>query len=641
MFRPDKITHVELVVPKQDVEKLTNEFFERGFCEIKEAEAKLPEFEKESKELNDLQMKLDSVVGVLDDHKPVVQPESLIKSVFSPSEPKKLKVIPEEEAKFIEHVNNRLEEIEPQVTEKDERIVEIDETIQKNKFFITNLRLMPDVKTKLFQPSENINIWLGLVNTEQFKKIKLDELHTLQRINKSQSLLSIFVKRKKSQEVSKLLHEVGFERIEVPFEDKTPQELIQDLKQENTDLKFEKRQISLSLRQLYVKHEQELTILGEEVESHKLKADVYEKFKTGKSFTVLEAWVPTKNMNEFKVVVDQNASKHLMRTQERDDAPTLYKNPRLVKPFQMITNLYGAPKYGRFDPTPILAITFSLFFGFMLTDFVYGLVMVLLAIFAYRGLGKYDESVKEISVVLIAFGISTMVFGMIYGSYFGDFFQKLGFQVPLLIDSLMDVMISLSIALAVGALHMGIGLYCGFFENIKMGNIKEGLSGQGVWLVFLIGVAMLLLRGYFIYIGLALIGVAVLMQIVLKFMEGGTITSVLSIFDFSGFLGDLFSYARLMALGIGTAGISLAVNFMVLLVAGSVPYIGIVFGIIIFIMGHIFNMAMNGLGAFIHSTRLHFLEFFSKFYEGGGRIYEPFAPKRKHTAVQLYEDEEE
>jgi V/A-type H+/Na+-transporting ATPase subunit I len=149
--------------------------------------------------------------------------------------------------------------------------------------------------------------------------------------------------------------------------------------------------------------------------------------------------------------------------------------------------------------------------------------------------------------------------------------------------------------------------------------------------VFLIGIILSILGEPFMLFGLIAIILSVIMQIGFKFLEGGPVIGMLSIFDFSGFVGDTFSYARLTALAIGTAGIALAVNFMALLVFDMVPVLGFPLAIIVFLVGHLFNMVMNGLGAFIHSLRLHFLEFFQKFYEGGGTQYKPFYAIRKKT----------
>ena len=173
----------------------------------------------------------------------------------------------------------------------------------------------------------------------------------------------------------------------------------------------------------------------------------------------------------------------------------------------------------------------------------------------------------------------------------------------------------------------------GFYDNIYKRKFRDAMEKQGVWLIFMIGLALFLLK--LNMIGLTAIIIAVLMQMFFNFLEGGPVSSFLSVFGFSGFIGDLFSYARLMALAIGTAGIALAVNFMVFMAIDLIPWLGVPIAIVIFIIGHLFNVAMNGLGAFIHSTRLHFLEFFTKFYEGGGRTYEPFFAKRENTFVKL------
>ena len=135
-------------------------------------------------------------------------------------------------------------------------------------------------------------------------------------------------------------------------------------------------------------------------------------------------------------------------------------------------------------------------------------------------------------------------------------------------------------------------------------------------------------------VGFGVLGLSVIIQIVMSFMEGGPMISILSVFDYAGFLGDVFSYARLMALAIGTAGIALAVNFMTLMVA-EIPYVGIIVAILLFVFGHTFNLAMNGLGSFIHTLRLHFLEHFSKYYEGDGKLYKPFLASRKKTHLEV------
>jgi len=358
-----------------------------------------------------------------------------------------------------------------------------------------------------------------------------------------------------------------------------------------------------------------------------------QNFKTTKAFSVLEAWVPKKDLKKFHEITKETSKQYYIEADEKDNAPTLFKNHRLIKPFETLTELYSPPKYKGFDPTPILAITFTLFFGFMLTDAAYGLIVLALGWIMYRGIGKINENMKKFSIILMMFGISTAIMGIIFGSYFGNFFQEIGINLPVPIDSMRQVMLVLSIALIIGSLHLIIGLISGFYENIHKGSFKDAMAKQGVWLIFMIGLFLFLLK--LNTIGLIAIFIAIGLQMFFNFLEGGVVSSFLSIFGFSGFIGDLFSYARLMALAIGTAGIALAINFMVFMVIDLIPWLGWLIAIIVFVVGHLFNIAMNGLGAFVHSTRLHFLEFFTKFYEGGGRTYKPFIAERKNTFIKL------
>jgi len=243
---------------------------------------------------------------------------------------------------------------------------------------------------------------------------------------------------------------------------------------------------------------------------------------------------------------------------------------------------------------------------------------------------------KQFSLLLIVAGVFTAILGASLSSYFGDFFPRIGIEMPGLLNPMEQVLELIIIAIVIAGIHLFVGLLVGYYNNAKHGRIKEALGEQGVWLFCLVGAVFMVLGGggIFATIGLGLIVLSVITQLAYN-MKDGPVISVLSIFNFSGFLGDVFSYARLTALAIGTAGIALAVNFMALMVIDMIPVVGIVFGIIIFIGGHLFNMVMNGLGAFIHALRLHFLEFFSKFYEGGGKLYRPFIASREKNKTEV------
>ena len=637
MSRPAKIYHTTVILKEDKVDELIKRIYELGLCELKESSADLSsKYSYEIfKNLDDIQTRFNFIIDSLEEYKEIIQPGNRIKQIFSPDAPKKHKSMVHSTEEIIDEVEYHLGLIEPKILERLNRLQKIKEQIQENKFTISNLSLIPDVKTSMFKSSDNIKVFTGLITIDSFPKIKdlliSKAVVSAEKIGKNQFFLTIFSSLQESQSIEKLLHSVGFETLSIPYEDKNPTEIITNLKNEIEKLENERTKINnffIKTRKVYDK---KFALLSEELEIAKQKLLALKNFKTTKAFSVLDAWVPAKDFKVFQDTVKEISKQYYIEIDEKDDSPTLFNNSKWVQPFEIITNLYSPPKYKDFDPTILIAITFTLFFGFMLTDVAYGVLLLLLGVVMYRGIGKYNETSKRFATLLIFFGISTTMLGMVFGSYFGDFFQKMGINMPMLIDPMKQVMVVLVISLGLGAIHLVTGLVIGFTENIRKGKVKDAFMQQGVWMFFTIGLLLVLVKQMIpAYIAM---GIAVALQLVFNFMEGGAVISILSIFNFTGFVGDLFSYARLMALALGTAGIALAVNFIIALAVGSVPYVGIIFGIVIFIGGHLFNLLMNGLGAFVHTTRLHFLELFTKFYEGGGRLYKPFKAERENTYI--------
>ncbi len=639
MFRPAKIYHTTVILKEHKVNTVINKLYELGLCELKEADIDLSsKYSYESvKNLDEIQTKFDFIINSLEDYKEIVQPKKRIKNLFSPEEPKKHKSPLYSTEEIIEEVQYHLSLIEPKILERVNQLEKIKDEKQKNNFIISNLSLLPDIRTDIFKPSENIKVLSGLISKTSLPKIKAQlekkEIIIASEEKEKNHFITIFTISEEASNVEKVLHTVGFEKIDVLYANKKPIEIINNLKKENHKLENEKRKIDSLLEKTQKVYEKKFALLSEELNIAKEKITALKNFKTTQAFSVLEAWVPKKNLEKFHNIIKKSSKQYYIEVNEKDEAPTLLKNPKLIKPFEMLTELYSPPLYKGFDPTPILAITFTLFFGFMLTDAAYGLLILALGWIMLRGIGKFNETMRKFAIILIMFGISTAIMGVIFGSYFGNFFQEIGINLPVPIDSMRQVMLVLSIALALGSLHLIIGLISGFYENIHKRSIKDALAKQGVWLIFMLGIFLFLIR--LNTIGLTTIFIAIILQMFFNFLEGGVVSSFLSVFGFSGFIGDLFSYARLMALAIGTAGIALAINFMVFMAIDLIPWLGWIVAILIFVIGHIFNILMNGLGAFVHSTRLHFLEFFTKFYEGGGKSYKPFLAERKNTFVKL------
>ena len=685
LFRPARMFHTKVILPKNKITKLTEVLLENGVCQLKEAEvsqetkkSKTSVVEKSStksdeelqfpemfnqemiKDFNSIFSRYKFVYDNLDHYKHVVQPENLLKSVFFPSKPIQHEVDIRNNEKIIKDVEKKLEKIETDVKEALDNLTENQEKINNNLMIISNLKILPQLKTNIYDDTENIKVLTGISSIINIKKLEPEikdiSVVITSKIDKARNFMAVFASPTNIVKVEKILHEIGFDDINFPYEKKNPAELMKSLHNDNNKLENEIVNIKKNLANIHQKDIKELTILGEELDVVRKRIEALKNFKATQSFSILEAWVPAREFKHFGKIVHNTVKTYYIQIDERCDAPTKYNNPGMFKPFEMITSLYSPPKYKKFDPTILLAFTFTIFFGLMLTDFVYGIIMTILAFMVFRGLGKYNVDARKFSTLLIYFGISTAIWGIVFGSYFGDIIQRTVFadvlasqgkvMLPLqLIDPMTDIMVGLGLAIGIGALHILLGLLVGFKENLFEGEYVKAFMDQGVWMVFM-GGAVVLLGSFstvefpFMQVGLALIGVSVIMQLVLNLISKGVVLAVLSIFDFSAFFGDVFSYARLIALALGTSGIALGVNFMCLLIWTIVPEKSILVSIlliipvlIIFTLGHIFNVLMNGLGAFVHTTRLHFLEHFSKYYEGDGKEYKPFDAERKKTVL--------
>ncbi len=638
MFRPVKIVHAKAILRKDKVNPLLNLLYKQGICQLKKSELKELEqmpYVEEYKELQEMENKLFFITDSLEPYKKVKQATSMVKSFFKPTPPLRYKINSHYDTELIEEIKGYVEEIEPKLRERLKELEEMKEKTNQNRFIIHNLTYLPEIKTIDLKSSDNIKVFTGLVTTSSLDKIK-DELKTkilitTKKIDKNISLIIIFADPEQKILVEKTLHQVGFQNIEVPYENKTSSKLITELKKEIHSFEDKEKEIKSRLEKVYGQYEKKLLIAVQELKVIMDRVEGFGHVATSTSYSVVEVWIPKKDLFRLHKVLKENCDNFYLEVEDTSEGPTIYNNPKLLKPFEALTNLYSPPKCNSFDPTPLLAFFFTLFFGFMLTDFAYGVFLVIMGLLMYKYGGKYNESTRGTGVILSLFGISTMILGAFFMSYFGNFFQELGFTMPGVLDAMRDVMPGMGLAIGLGVLHLLVALIAGFYENCYQKQYKAAFENQGVWLVFLVSITFLVLKQT--TVGFSLLGVAILMQLAFNFVSGGPVASILSIFDFSGFMGDAFSYARLLAMGIGTAGIALAVNFMVFLVVDMVPYVGIVLAALVFVVGHLFNMAMNGLGSFIHSTRLHFLEFFSKFYEGGGYMYRPYKADRKKIFI--------
>jgi V/A-type H+-transporting ATPase subunit I len=402
-----------------------------------------------------------------------------------------------------------------------------------------------------------------------------------------------------------------------------------------TELDDIKKQIQGVAHGWYAK----LSVIREILQDRLDEVEVVSQFGQTEYTFVITGWMPSKYIKKSQKALKEDFGERVVLTElevdphELEEAPVMYENPSLFKPFETVMGLFGAPRYGTIDPTPFLAIFFPIFFGMIVGDIGYGLVILGLAIYL-RWRFKENRFVQTAGYVLLSGGISALFFGFLYGEVFGNLPKMLdlirpghiplvGLELP--IDREKAIMPMLFVSVGVGAAHIVLGVILGFINAIKHKAKKHAIEKAGMFLflfsIFLIvAVAVKVLPKGFMSpsFGLLMAGIVLLIW-------GGGFMGAMEIF---GVMGNIFSYARIMALGLAGAILASVANKLV----GSFPQI--MLGIIIALLLHVINIVVGAFSPSIHALRLNFIEFFKQFYESGGKAYKPFKKAAGSSAAQ-------
>ncbi|MCK4667108.1 V-type ATP synthase subunit I [Candidatus Dependentiae bacterium] len=372
---------------------------------------------------------------------------------------------------------------------------------------------------------------------------------------------------------------------------------------------------------------------------------------TEKTFTLI-GWLPEKHIKAFNSIISEPEFKLLdietSDPSEEDTPPILFKNSKIVKPFQFITDLYGRPSYFEIDPSFFFLPFFTLFFGICLTDGGYGLVMLLVlgSLFIIPSVRKKMKNIPALLMILFLSSIPTIIMGVLTGGFFGITIP-VHLKKYILLDPLDPEkgMTFMKFAIFVGLIHIMIGFITGFVKQWRLGNKQEALHKNIPWLLIIPSSVLLVYK----FLGasvpttipLIVFGVGVLWIILFDSYETkNPIVRVFmgaynAFFGMTGLFGDALSYLRLFAIGLSTGVLALVINILAVTIKDMIPIpvVGVVLMIIFLIIGHILNLAINALGGFVHTLRLQFVEFFQKFYEGSGQEFITFGPKFKYIDI--------
>ncbi|MBP2133329.1 V/A-type H+-transporting ATPase subunit I [Methanomicrobium sp. W14] len=418
-------------------------------------------------------------------------------------------------------------------------------------------------------------------------------------------------------------------------------EAVSAIEKETESLRTQKKEMQKEKEEIKKEIYLPLCAIHEETAVLKSREEGLMMAGSDENLTYIRGWVPEKDRKKLEELCEKSSSgRSLCLFEEPDEdceeeIPVLCPHGPLLHPFLMLTNLFAAPKYKEIDPTFFLAPVLVVTFGIMLGDIGYGLILTVLSILLLNGAGREDGSVHDLSVVFLACGISSIFFGYVEGGFFGDFLSRFTAENPFpgILNPLEDPIGLLVFSLVFGIIHINAGLILGARKNIIEKNIPKMLKEQGIWFLLEPCAAILL----FSFFGWADFSGEIIMTASLGALFAVSVIMVskgpLGFFSLTGFLGDWLSYSRILALALATVGIAMTINIISGMVADAGP-VFVIIAAVICIGGHAANFLLQVLGGFIHSLRLQYVEFFGKFYEGGGETFRPFTYRRRYTVKE-------
>lgn len=594
-----------------------------------------------------------------------------------------------------------LEEMEPKRERLASRLGEIqerrEELLAQRDIFSTLSEL--EVPLNYLQPLEWVEVRVGRIGEEN-----LDEfVGSIRDVCPSEVFITTFgagetriiilaCMRETVSELQPLLYRFNVESLDLPPSKKTPKEYLKDLDDELEDLKKEEGEIEEKIEEVKRERAGEINALTESLRIQKERQESLMLFGRTDYTTLVEGWSPKEDIDEIEgVIEDTTDGAYLMKSYEPpesevDETPVKLENPKFAKPFEYLIEMYNLPKYDSTDPTLITAITFSVFFGFCLSDAGYGLVLLAVFLSGHSVIkGRFS---KRLRLVMIGGAIGTIIAGVLFGSWFGgagaafgDWLGNLlGVQLSLFEPQWVDPVHGtpipfLKLVLLFGIFQLAVGhgigggrkdILRGKWKKVIFDDIGNTLLITGLFLLIFCVVGMglrefgihysfpklsifaafnplsggsALLQAYrgIFFGGIGLVAVGKLTEGETPLMQrvGGIVNTFYSIVDL---ISDVISYSRLLALGVATSVIALVINRIGILIfntlSGLFPggfIVGAIVFVLIFVVGHAFNIFINSMTGFVHTMRLHYAEFFQTFYEGGGKEYSPFKLIRKHT----------
>lgn len=660
MLRPARMCRLDCIIPEDSKSRLVGALHKRGITQIEFLKDSYLDENKIERDrpleevtgISKLLLRTRKIIDSLSKFEKRVE-KNLVEDILGVEKIDKRRTHHISYKELIKMAEDILKKTEDTVEEGTKRVYEIDmkksslmDRIKSHEHFESL-----DFKLEYLQESKYLYTVIGLIlknelillKEELEKKLGKEFLLSEGGIIENKTAVSLSIMKDRTEELDSILREFGMEKMRIEGEGYV-KHILEKLRKEVKDLEEERKGIEKDLKAVYDKNYMDLLVTEELLDLEKDRSEIFISCGKTMKTVLLRLWVPKKDYDETENLIKEETRNSCFIDSDKDpeDAPILLQNNKVFEPFESLTRLFAMPKYNEIDPTIIIAPTFCLFFGIMLTDAFYGLFLVISGLMIRKFLGKYADSAKNGGVIVIGCGLAAILFGVLTGSYGGDFLANdvIGGKTPQEIALWMDpmhngnAMVFLLFVCGMGLVHIFAGYFLGAWDSLRRGEKKKAVTNYISWYIILVGAGLAILTMFpaenpmlpqmWMVPGV----VIAVVGLVLLFMGVGFFVFI----DLIGIVGNTLSYARLLAMGLTTAGIAISFNFLARMVM-AIPYVGIVIAIVIFIFGHLINILINSLGAFVHSLRLHYVEHFGTYYSGGGVEFKPFKEKRRYTYV--------
>jgi V/A-type H+-transporting ATPase subunit I len=517
----------------------------------------------------------------------------------------------------------------------------------------------------LIHSLQRVHVWIGSMNVRRWAELQADAwaaermaFQIVSEDNRSVTLCAVAMEEDR-EDAGALLKRLELAERPLPSLEALQPGRIGDLRRRLDELTGQCNQHRERVRELTSAHRRQAAVAGEYWRTELSRMQTLRSGAASRRVSVFTGFVRAREAAGFEQGLAErlpSASVGFTDPAPTDHVPVSIRLGGLLVPMRFLVRMFGLPDYFSFDPTPYLTFSFLLFFGICYSDVVYGLMLCMVAGYLAWKARRFG-GLYELSMLFFYGGVSTMIFGALTGSWAGDLYNYLGQNNILLrlqnsiphINPLDKPVPMLLAALAIGVCNQLYGIVLKGYGMWRRGNVAGAIFDAGLWLLVLPGFLILGGKmffpepGWLFKLGVGLFGVGGLGLILTqgrseKSFFGKAITGVVSLYGILGsygcvaFLGDMLSYSRLLALGLTTSIVAMSFNMMADLIH-KVPFVGLGLFILALVVGHVFNFGISVLGAFVHSARLIFLEFFSRFYEAGGVPFRPLSVNTERVLV--------